>query len=310
MVQGEFGWINDQQAVWSVMRQMEANGEKPLFVDAAQHLMMAADDNASVFFWDAEQKVLGKILKSWDQRDAGVCVSFGWGRGVNDLMLLEIASGEPEVYEAPVATEPIYGGSRIEVGKGRAGSGDGSVGAWAAKWVKDWGIILRKKYGQYDLTQYSIPISRQWGASGVPTELETLAKQHPVTAVAMVRTGDEAWVAIGAGKPIPICSNQGFTTVMNGGFCEPSGVWNHCLLLRGRFISPTRGKSFVIQNSWTPSYLRGDNKIETEDRGIIELPEGCFATTIEVIDRIVRQQDSFGIAGLKGWETVRVDHTI
>lgn len=228
------------------------------------------------------------------------CVSFGWGRACQDLLLGEIAAGDMEEYpNAQVATEPIYGGSRVEVGGGRIG-GDGSVGAWAAEWVRRWGILFRLKYGEVDLTSYNEKRCREYGRYGCPDELEPVAKEHPVQTVAMVRSGPEAWSAIGNWYPIPVCSDRGFTTTLREGFCEPSGNWNHCMTIRGKFVHPTKGKSFVIQNSWG-GYLNGEKMIKDVHGVEHELPEGCFATTMNVVDAMMRQEDSFAISNFKGF---------
>lgn len=304
------GWVDDQVAVWAAVKALEDGGNGPATFKAAAPRLLAAGaaEDDPVFFWDAEEKVLGRRLSSWDQKSVGSCVSFGCGRAVQDLMLWEIAAlGDEEWPGAEVATEPIYGGSRVEVGN-RQIRGDGSVGAWAAKWVKDWGVLLRKVYGQYDLTSYSESRCRQWGDAGCPDVLEPEAKKHPVTAVAMVQTGDEVWAAIGGGKPVSIASNQGFTTRLVNGFCEPSGEWGHQMCVRGRFVHPTRGRCGVIQNSWG-NYLPGDRVIDVLVGGAVkkvELPEGCFATTLAVLDRIARQKDSFAYAGFAGWKTTKL----
>jgi hypothetical protein len=244
------------------------------------------------------------------------CVGFGNGRAGQDILLWEVAAGEPEQWPgAEICPEIIYGGSRVEVGGGRI-SGDGSIGAWAAKWVKDWGLVPRGVYGNLDVTTYNESTCRQLGRNGIPAEVETAARLHPVTAVAMVRSGDDWWAGTGAGKPSAICSGRGFTTTLKKGFCQPSGSWAHCMEGRGRFRrAGDKEKCGVIQNSWG-GYLsipsQDDKFIDvwTPTGDIrVELPEGCFATTLDVIDRMLGEQDSFFFAGLKGWEAVRLDYT-
>jgi hypothetical protein len=310
------GWVDDQAAVWATVRAIEAQGVPALFEDAAPHLIAAADDDAPVFFWEAEKRLLGKVLPSWNQRSVGSCVGFGNGRAGQDILLWEVAAGEPEQWPgAEICPEIIYGGSRVEVGGGRI-SGDGSIGAWAAKWVKDWGLVPRGVYGSLDVTTYNESTCRQLGRNGIPAEVETAARLHPVTAVAMVRSGDDWWAGTGAGKPSAICSGRGFTTTLKKGFCQPSGSWAHCMEGRGRFRrAGDKEKCGVIQNSWG-GYLsipsQDDKFIDvwTPTGDIrVELPEGCFATTLDVIDRMLGEQDSFFFAGLKGWEAVKLDYT-
>lgn len=237
------------------------------------------------------------------------CVSFGFGRGCQDLMLIEIAAGEPEEWPgAEVATEPIYGGSRVEVGGGRIG-GDGSVGAWAAEWVTKWGVLLRQKYGTIDLSSYSESRSRQWGDRGCPDELEPLAREHPVRSAAMVTSAQEAWAALGSGYPIPPCSDQGFTSTLKDGICEASGNWNHCMEFRGRFVHHTGERVFPTQNSWG-GYLRGERTTKDIHGNVITLPEGCFLARWDVVDRMLRQRDSFALSGFKGFPKRNLDWLI
>jgi hypothetical protein len=310
-----FGWSNDPQEVAATVAALEAQQGVPIgLADQAPGLVGAADDDAPVFFWWAEQKVVGKIFGPWDQGPDGQCVSFGWGRGAQDLLLGEIASGEPEEWPgAEVATEPIYAGSRVEVGGGRI-RGAGSIGAWAAKWVMDWGVIPRLKFGPHDLSRYDVNRGKDWGVRGCPDDLEAEARKHPVTAVAMVTTETEGWAAIGGWKPVPVCSMQGFTTARDAdGFCRPSGPWAHCMAPRGRFVHPDRGRAVVIANSWgdylrdanrTIRYVAADGSVKTET-----LPGGHFACTAKAWAGMLAQRDSFAIAGFKGWEATRIDWT-
>lgn len=311
------GWVNDPTAVTIVMDEWRAAGLRPMFQDAAPGLMVGAEnDEEPVFFWDAERVVLNRQLVSWDQRQVGACVGFGFGREAQDLLLWEIASGEPESWPgAQLAPEVIYGGSRVEVGGGRI-RGDGSVGAWAAKFLMGWGVVVRGMYGALDLTQYSEANARRLGEVGLTSDMEALARVHPVRAAAMVTTAQEGWAAIGGGKPIAVCSDVGFTTRLDrDGFCVPSGVWNHCMGARGRFVHPRRGRSIPIGNSWanymgTPAegfpveYVKKDGSI-----GTFQLPPGHFCATLDVFGRMLAQRDSYALAGMTGWAKTTVDYT-
>lgn len=297
------GWLKLPEVSRAVARSI---GAIPLS-QAAPSLMgdpKAAGDSP-VFFWESEKKVLGQILRSWNQGGVGSCVGFGYGRAVQDLLLNEVASGQPEQYPgSEIAPEVIYGGSRVEVGGGQI-NGDGSIGAWAAKWVKEWGAVNRGIYGSLDITKYVETTCRKLGSQGIPSDVESLARLHPVTEVALVQTADELWAAIGAGKPIPVCSMQGFTTTRDSdGFCRRSGQWAHCMTYRGRFIHPTRGKSVIEQNSWG-GYLGGPSTFKyVADDGTTktaELPEGCFCVELSVAAQALSEDDTFVLAGLTGW---------
>lgn len=306
------GWVNDPAAAIQGRGLVQAIQGVPLsFADAAPQLAEAADDDRDVVFWKAEEAILKSIQRSWNQGQVGTCVSFGFGRGCNDLILLQCVAGKSQWPGTTVATEPIYAGSRVEVGGGRI-SGDGSVGSWALAWLMKWGVLLRKTYGSIDLTLYSESRSRDWGRRGCPDELEPVAKQFPVKKGVQVRTTDEAWKLLGNFNPIPVCSNVGFDSPLVEGFCEAAGSWGHCMLTRGRVLARRRGslqRAYPIQNSWG-AYLRGEPFYIDRNGDKQPLPEGCFLADEEDYARILRADDSYAIDDANGFAPRNLDWLI
>lgn len=294
------GWHNDPAEVARVVAALPAiQGCPARFAD---YLDFRADDEKTVLLWEPELRLYGKPKPTWDQGSAGTCVSFGWGRGLNDVYLLMVATGKSSEPPGDVATEPIYGFSRVEIGRGRLGSEDGSLGAWAAEGARRFGNLFRTTYpGGVDLTRYSESLSRNWGVRGVPDSLEPTARVQIARSVAQVRTFDEAWQAIGSYYPVPVCSNRGFTDTLRDGCLDPQGVWNHCMLFRGRLVSRRRGRILICQNSWYAGWLKGDPIIEDRDGKQIELPEGCFGVEEPVADAMLRQDDSFSVSDVEGF---------
>lgn len=298
------GWVDDQVAVKAALPQIEAAQGSPILFSQTP-LASEADDDKPVLLWLAEKALYGKLRPSWNQKSVGSCVSFGWGRMTDDLIKNMVAKRLISDPGADVATEPIYGGSRVEVGGGGI-RGDGSIGAWAGQWMQRWGTLLRKLYmNKYDLSEYSESRCREYGSRGCPDDLEPEAKLYPVKTVAMVKSAAEAWKALGGGNPIAVCSNRGFTTTLREGFCDPSGTWNHCMGIRGRVVAK-RGssakKAFPIQNSWA-GYLGGDPwYIDYYTGEKVELPEGCFLADYDVVDDMLGQQDSFTLTDQDGFK--------
>lgn len=309
------GWVRAPDEVNRVAAMWEARGMPRTFGAAAPHLMRdsAATGDGPVFFWRAEEKVLGRRIDAWNQKQVGCCVGFGTTRAVQNLMFWEIAAGQPYDFPgAELCPEITYAGSRHEIGKDRI-RGDGSVGVWAAEFVMKYGVLTRGKYDGIDLTEYDEAMCRLLGNRGVPDALEPVVKQHPVTAAALVTTEEEAWAAVGAGKPIAVCSDQGFGYDLVDGFCEPQGRWDHCMHQAGRFVSPKHGPSGVIGNNWN-GYLKGSREFEyvAADGSVQKetLPIGFFCTTMKTIGRMVGQKDSSAFAGLSGWAKTRVDYEL
>lgn len=287
-----FGWVNDPAAV----RAVSATLPFPHFRDS-EAFAAAYDGPEDVFLWDACRKVTGDLLPARDQGSVGSCVSFGTASAIEHLICVQIASGANEEYR-DLAQEVIYGGSRVEVGGGSL-RGDGSVGAWAARFVQDWGVVARGVHGSMDLTRYDVARCREFGNRGVPDDLEALAKQHPVRTVANVRSFAECQAAIRNGYPVAVCSDQGFTMQRDeDGFCRPRGTWMHCMAIVGVKGSPRPG-AFIL-NSW------GANA-HTGPRGLGNPSPAGFWADAAVVDRMLQQGDSWAFSSFHGFPARRLD---
>lgn len=299
------GWLNRPAAVANVVAGLRFSR----FADAAPDLKDTGK-LVDVFYWEYETPAiigptLADLLKAWYLIAQGIgdCVSMGWGTGCQDSLTLQILMGWLQAVDALVATEPIYGGSRCEVGGWWNDYNDGSIGAYAAKWVSEkGGVILRKNYGTIDLTEYSPERAKQYGAKGCPDALEPDARLHPVTAVTPCRTYEEVRDAICNLHPVAVASNIGYTMKRSpGGWCQRSGSWNHQMAYRGHGIAKGN-KPFIAQkNSWG-DYLGSDNNVVTLESGReVTLPPGHFLITPEDCTAQAKQGDTFALAGTKGW---------
>jgi hypothetical protein len=246
----------------------------------------------------------------------GDCVSHGMAGAAQALMATDICvRGERELWKGLVATEPIYAGSRVEVGKGRLGSDDGSMGAWAAKWVTDWGVIIRGKYGTIDLSQYQPSLASKWGMpkAGCPDELEPIAKEHPIKTASLVTTYEQARDAIANGYPVSVASDVGFDDDNRGnangirdaeGFLTPRGTWYHQMF----FVSVDdayRRPGLLCVQSWHVAGKPWGSGPKRNDQ-----PDGTFWVDADACDRMLGQQDSFGYSGFEGFPAQALDHML
>jgi hypothetical protein len=290
----------------------------PTADDAAAHLA-GTGEGKNVFGWTLEEKLFGKRLPPWDQSSIGSCVSHGTGRAVQDVLLAQVALGAEEWPGAEVCREAIYGGSRVEVGGERGSYSDGSVGAWAAKWVNNWGVILYQKYGAADLSGgYSVSRCKEWGARGCPDDLEPEAKAHPVRDTTLVTSPEQCRDLIANLHFVAICGSKGRTMKRRpGGWCPVSGSWAHSQELRGTCqvagsqFSPWGGDgafpwagdgfALVYQNSWGDYLGSENNRVKLADGSEVELPAGCYLSHPEEIESELRQEDTFAFASAVGW---------
>lgn len=236
----------------------------------------------------------------------GDCVSHGWGLGIDVLQATEIIAGEREKFIAKVATEILYAMSRVEIGRGELGRGDGSQGAWAAEAVRDLGTLHRLKYldGKYDFTKYNAALAQQLGMprAGCPNDLEPIAKEHPVKTVAVVRTYEEARDAIANGYPIPVCSDVGFTDTRDrDGFARAWGRWSHCMLFCA-VDDEYKRPGLLCWNSWGSRWISGPKRHGQ--------PDGSFWVDADVVDRMLREGDSYAISGYEGFKTQEIDYDL
>lgn len=264
--------------------------------EAGQEII--ADGDAPV--WRLAFKGRGKPIPIRDQGPIGSCVSFGFAGAVEYTMAAQAALGKQRQELPDICQEAIYAGSRVEVNGGRVPfSGDGSTGAWGAKWLETTGgALARGKYGSHDLTAYDVARCKQWGSRGVPDELEPEAKKHPAKCT-LVANAEEARKALAQGYAISVCSMQGFSKVRDSeGFATASGSWAHCLLVAGyRADRP----GFLVINSWGPDWIKGP-KGKFED-----IPDGAFWAEATVVDRMLRQGDSFAVANASGFVKRKID---
>jgi hypothetical protein len=282
------GWVHDPLEVAEVLTAPDAPGmftDTPAFKDGPEP--------QAVYLWQVYPQVTGAKAPSKNQRDVGSCVSFGTNTAIERTIANAIAAGRPGQWKR-VCEEVTYGGSRVEIGGGRL-RGDGSVGAWAAKFVQRYGIVTREVHGQYDLTEYDTRRCREFGSRGVPTELEAVAKQHPVGAAALVRSWPEIKKANSSGYGVAVCSGQGFSMQRDArGVARARGTWMHCMCIDG-YHKDTDGREYGhVTNSWGANAHSGP--VGWGDPGT----DGFWAEA-RILDRMAREGDTWAFSDTDGF---------
>lgn len=296
----DFGWADDQNEVAAVARTL------PHATASATPAGQVAEDDLpkEVYQWHAYRALFGKNPPVKNQGQVGSCVSFGTDDGIESGLAVDIRTaggGEDQFYH--LVEEVTYGGSRVEIGGGRI-RGDGSVGAWAADFIRKYGGLPRGIYenGKYDLTAYSQDRCRDYGYRGVPDDLEDDARLFPVESIVQVRSWAEFKKLIAQGYGIAICSDQGFSMQRNAnGVAQPSGSWAHCMHGNGYIVVSAGNEEYGhIGNSWGPNAHSGPV-------GWGEPNTGGFWANWKVIDRMLRQGDSWAFSKAKGFPQRKIN---
>lgn len=232
----------------------------------------------------------------------GDCVSFGAAHAVDHTQAFEIVvKREREAWLGITSTEDIYGGSRIQIGNGQLGYGDGSIGSWAAKYVSQYGTLLRTKYNNDDLTVYSGQRAKDWGnpGRGVPKYLLEIARSTPIKTTSLVRTYEEARDAIYNGYAVTIASNIGFNSKRDkDGFLYRSGSWAHQMCLIGVDDAFKRPGCLCL-NSWPYSWVSGPTRHD--------MPPGSFWIDASTINQILAQGDSWAYSDRVGFPLKKIN---
>jgi hypothetical protein len=288
------GWLGQDAA----RRALDRLGERfPSFFIAAQ---TRATSGRRVVLWDYTRKVLGGHLPTLRQ-EIGDCVSMGAANAVNYLACMEIVRLSDRERFRPAFPPFLYGVSRVQIGGGHL-EGDGSLGIWAADAVRRFGVLAGDAN---DVPPYSGRLARRWGEPpGPPQALMDRAKPHLLKSTALVRTYEQVRDALINGYPVTIASTQGFRmrpAVDRGKhWGVPAGTWAHQMCLVGCDDDASRPGCYCL-NSWG-----ADAHGPPGD----DAPPGGFWIDAHVVDRMVRQGDSFAFSQFEGFPEQELDFSL
>jgi hypothetical protein len=273
------GWLDNPAAVRAVI---STDGIKPV----SDHL---AAKKARPVRTDLTLYLARAFGESWylHQGLCGACVPFCVALACDTLSAIK-ATGRVTGRTDPMT---LYWGSRVEIG-GNSLPYHGTYVAWAVKYAKDYGTVIQRKYPEIDLSHYDASVCcGQMASRGVPAGIKKVARNRQVKAYALVRTFDEAAMAIESGYPVIVSSNQGFSGQRDkDGFAAPDRAWGHCLTALGvRHDRP----GLLMANSWGAYYSGG--------------PKGMNPATKWVdsgtVNRMLAQGDSMTISDLSTWDS-------
>lgn len=262
----------------------------------------AAEDNTrkNVRLWDAMLQIRGSHFPNQPQ-EVGDCVSWGAANAVNYLQAVQLVRGPPSGEEFHPAYPPwIYGASRVWVGQkhGSHFRGDGSVGAYAAEALNQYGCL---RADHEKVPPYSGAVAREWGSKGPPAWAKDVAKPFLVQTVAQINSAAEARDAICNGFPVTIASGWWGTNnipVVDGRrVAQRTTSWGHqqCLIA---YDGSGREPLFYCLNSWGPNAHPAPMQGE---------PPGGYWIRMKDVEHICGEGDSWALSAFDGFPSEKID---
>ena len=285
MTQEFTGCLIDHEVTAEVVARMESDGmivgygaSKPSLV--GWYKRQVSRGVIKSLAQDSEFKVNGKMRKAYRQ-SGPVCVSRGTGGAIEDSYLFSLAGRSVVGVPVEIATEPIYGGARIAIGKGRLGNKGGAYGCNAAEYVSRYGVVSRGKYGSIDLTESNDDLAGQWGApqAGVPKLIQDASLSHEVSAHKVDST-EELADAIWAGYFGAVCRSMYSSAVDGDGFGIFNNQGGHCTEVSGAYIN-SRGRLCFVEQQSHGSGRPTMNPIAKTDSCDIPLRDGSYPVRME-----------------------------
>lgn len=274
------------------------------------HIVGATANAERSMLWELARKVLGKDIPNIPQ-EVGDCVSWGAKHAIEFVQLYPMYSGERLVWEQQFSPY-LWGMGRLapDCGNNELGRQDGSVGAWQAKAVMEYGTLAMdaKASDGSTLPAYSGSVARQWGnRPGPDQKWVELGKTHLVKQTALCKTTDDVRTALSNHYPVTVASNAGFTmTPQSDGFHHRKGTWGHQMCIIG-YDSAVNGHDacFCIMNSW------GDvmGTIMDFRTPSLKWPVGTLRIRESDLQDMLDEQDSFAYSAFDGFPAQPLDRS-
>jgi hypothetical protein len=246
------------------------------------------------FLCNAYKKVTGETWQTKDQL-IGDCVGMGTITAMDFLTTTQTLQRKTS-WKGNHSVIAAYLGGREMAGKYPFGNGASTE--WLINFLKEYGVLLKKKYGPDDISKYSMDTYYAY-KRGISENLKIHAKEHPVLHAELVKSYEVARDAIAAGFPVIIASKMGISraTKDKDGFFYPRGYAAHCMCLIG--VDDKERPSCLIQNSHGPNWAPGPKRYGFE-------PEGSAWVDAEYIDKYVGSyNDSWTISMFRGYKVKR-----
>lgn len=221
------------------------------------------------------------------QQDNPDCVSHAAGLSIDYLQAIQhFLNGD--IWYGQIATEILHAGTLKQIVRNRRRFNGGISVDELIKFLQEYGVIFRRKYRDFDFTQYSYKNCYQL-LRGMPTYLLDECQKHTVLTFKKVLSWEAARDAIYNLKPVIIGSAIGFDDAKRDdeGFVKPKGEWYHAWALIG--IKDRGRKGGCLMNSHGVNWIKGPRRHGQ--------PIGSIWVDADVLHKMVKQYgDSYALS--------------
>lgn len=302
-----FGWIRDDAAVAEVRSRLGKRADIEAFTGPDKEPLKGYAQrqiqrgNLGVF---PHLAAMERGFNYAYRQQRGVCVGCGTARAIEDSWLFSVVYKQVYGRVVRVDVASIYAGSRTQrdLGNGRLGNGDGSVGAWAAKWVHDWGALEQREVAGYDLRGLNEKLAVQWGrpGAGVPRKVLDEIGEIEIRCL-FCRTPEDILDAAYAGFGIAYCDRFTFGTKDKSGVSRLTRPASHCTELIGACVSTSGEPLIGGQQSWGDGSPPGPRTLRYKG-GTVQLRKGmCFVPLSEFAEGLEDGAEAWAFQVVTGW---------
>lgn len=301
----------------------EAPNQKVSLWSRDAKLLRGTGEGKVALLWTAIEKVTRRRFKP-HQQGVSDCCGHSVALAIDLLSALQALDPKrQEQWQTFTAPEPIFAGSRIEIGGTMIELG--SRNTWCMRWCQEVGVLLQKEYGEYDLSTYNPMLSETWGdvnnhwndEGGVPDFLETFANLHKLQTYSRVGSWEEVRDSIVNGYPVVIGSAVGFDSMDRHrkkpepyirdarGFLprttNPDKIWRHSMTIIGVDDRSNRPGA-LFMNSWGSKWVIGPTRHFQ--------PPGSFWVDAETVTEMLAYESSFSLSSHNGYKRQKIDYRI
>lgn len=266
--------------------------------------LIKAAAGRKAFLYRVVRSLLGKDTRNYPQ-EIGDCVSFGAKNAIEYLICCEkLMAGDRELFRS-IFPPYLYGTGRVQIGGGRLGNSDGSLGSWMAEAVIKYGAIASDEEG---VPNYAGSVAKTWGRNpGPPKKFLDIGVKHPVKSAAKINSWEELVAAIVNGYPCTVASNQGFRMEPNSqGYHDASGSWAHQMCIMG--VDDEHSDPYaLIVNSWGDVHGHLTDFTDTNEK----LPVGVIRAKKRTIENMIRSGgETFAFSNFDGFPEQDLDEAL